>query len=135
MRTEFFVSGLPQPQGSTRAFIRGGRAVTTSANPKNRDWRTVVGFVAQEHVQQFEESSPVSLEMEFVMPRPQALPKTRVTPMTKKPDLDKLERSICDALTGIAYRDDSQVTHVRKWKRYAAIGEQSGVRIVIDIPV
>ncbi len=35
---------------------------------------------------------------------------------TKKPDCDNIEKIVCDALNGIAYRDDAQITeaHVRK---------------------
>jgi Holliday junction resolvase RusA-like endonuclease len=35
---------------------------------------------------------------------------------TKKPDADNIAKAICDALNGIAYDDDSQITelHVRK---------------------
>lgn len=37
---------------------------------------------------------------------------------TKKPDIDKLTRSVLDALTGIVYRDDSQVDYVLAQKKY-----------------
>jgi crossover junction endodeoxyribonuclease RusA len=35
-----------------------------------------------------------------------------------KPDLDKLIRAVLDALTGLVWRDDSQVVHVEAWKLY-----------------
>ena len=37
----------------------------------------------------------------------------------KKPDVDNISKSILDALNGIAYHDDSQVTSLWVWKQYA----------------
>lgn len=36
-----FVAGVPQPQGSTKAFARkdGARPIVTSDNAKNAPWR------------------------------------------------------------------------------------------------
>lgn len=36
----------------------------------------------------------------------------------KKPDLDNIAKVVCDALNGIAYKDDSQVTMLKVFKRY-----------------
>ena len=47
---------------------------------------------------------------------------------TSKPDLDKLVRCIKDALTGIAWKDDAQVSLVCATKVY---DEQPGARISI----
>ena len=45
-----------------------------------------------------------------------------------KPDLDKLARAVGDALTGVAYRDDAQITRWHLQKRY---GEQAGTEITV----
>lgn len=127
---EFFVAGIPQSQGSTRAFVRGGHAVVTSDNTKLKPWRDAVNsafqreFSALVHV-------PIEVQVWFVLPRPKSLPKTRETPHTKKPDLDKLVRAILDAGTGVAWSDDACVDSIRAAKRYAAIGEQSGALIQV----
>jgi crossover junction endodeoxyribonuclease RusA len=71
----------------------------------------------------------ITLELVFVMPRPVSAPKTKTPPAIKRPDLDKLARSCLDALTGIAFHDDSQVTHLTASKRLAEIGETPGVQI------
>ena len=55
-----------------------------------------------------------------------ALPGTYPTPT--KPDLDKLERAIGDALTGIVFRDDSQIAWWSVWKVY---GEPARAHIEI----
>ena len=45
----FAVYGTAEPQGSSRAFVRGGRAVVTSDNPDLHTWRQVVAYTAQQH--------------------------------------------------------------------------------------
>ena len=40
---------------------------------------------------------------------------------TKKPDWDNIGKTICDALNGIAYKDDSQVVDGRVLKHFADI--------------
>ena len=38
---------------------------------------------------------------------------------TKKPDTDNVLKVICDALNGIAYKDDAQIVHARVSKYYS----------------
>lgn len=40
---------------------------------------------------------------------------------TKKPDCDNIVKIICDALNGIAYKDDAQITLVQIRKKYADV--------------
>ena len=58
---------------------------------------------------------PMSITVAFFFDRPKSTKKS-VRHKVTKPDIDKLARSILDALTGIAFADDSQVTelHVSK---------------------
>lgn len=49
---------------------------------------------------------------------------------TQKPDCDNISKAICDALTGLIWRDDSQITDLYVSKRYA---ESSRVEISITI--
>ena len=43
----------------------------------------------------------------------------------KKPDCDNIIKIICDALNGLAYRDDAQIVEVSIRKAYADDGEVS----------
>jgi len=68
----------------------------------------------------------VALELAFVFQRPKSAPHARVVPCIR-PDIDKLARAVLDALTGVLYVDDCQVTrHPDVRKRY---GPEDGVRI------
>jgi crossover junction endodeoxyribonuclease RusA len=132
MTTTIFVPGKPAPQGSTKAYVVGGRARVTSDNPQTYSWRGVVAAVVRNAIGPGIQlpSGPVALGLEFAMPRRASEPK-RVTPAhVRKPDLDKLTRAALDALTGLVFTDDSQVVSFdRLCKRTAEIGEQPGVLI------
>lgn len=121
----FTVYGIPQSQGSTRAFIPKGwkRAIITSDNPKNKGWRQLVAEGASRALDGYRSQSQgaVRLQVDFYLPRPKGLPK-KVRRHLKKPDIDKLVRSVSDALTGVVWRDDSQVVEVHARKHYAYEG-------------
>lgn len=117
----FSVEGKPIQQGSMRAF--NNRIV----HNKTKDlmaWRGQVGQAA--HVAGCTPiSGAISISMRFRYLRPKSVMRTQPT---VPPDLDKQIRSILDALTGIAYIDDSQVVQITASKEYQ--GSQ-GVDIVI----
>jgi crossover junction endodeoxyribonuclease RusA len=118
----------PEPQGSSRAFIRGGRAVITSANKKLKPFRTEVTSCAIEAMQgrtMFSKHEPVKLYITFLFRKPESVSKKRKFPVVK-PDLDKLLRATLDALTGVVFHDDAQVVEVTTWKMY---GDVEGVNI------
>lgn len=106
--------GLPQPQGSSKAFIPKGwtRAVITSDNKKLKPWRYIVSTAAIETMGGAGRGvmGPVAVDMYFTMPKPKSAPKNRVTFPDKKPDIDKLCRSTLDALKDAgAIEDDARV--------------------------
>ena len=53
-------------------------------------------------------------------------------PFTRKPDADNVAKSVLDALNGVAWLDDAQVTHlsVRKLERRRATRARTAVRVV-----
>lgn len=123
---EFVVYGVPIPKGSMRAFVIPGkngarpRAIVTSSNAKVRPWQESVVDAAREALNgraRLEE--PVALVAHFFLPRPVSAPR-RVMHPAKKPDLDKLVRSIKDSLTRAGvYRDDNQVVVILARKEFA----------------
>lgn len=135
MSLTFTVHGVAQPKGSARAFVPKGwtRAVVTSANPKNKGWQQLVSEAASRALDAEAwplAAGPVRLMVAFYLPRPKSLPK-RVTAHLKKPDLDKLTRSVKDALTKVVWNDDSQVVQLKATKAYAADGESPRAVIVV----
>jgi crossover junction endodeoxyribonuclease RusA len=124
----FRVASIPKPKGSMRAFVRGGRPILTSDNPGLKGWEAVVRHQAQQHIPALLEAS-VAITLSFALPRTKSLPKRLERPHLTRPDVDKLARSVLDALTGVAFSDDAQVTQLACTKRYALEGEQPGVLV------
>lgn len=119
-----FVRGVPTPQGSKRAFNVGDRAVVVDVNPtKLKDWRTAINFVLQDKWEGPPLEGPVVVGLTFMLLRPKSV--KREQPHVK-PDLDKLIRAALDAMTGICFKDDAQVTSIFAGKAYDA---ESGVHI------
>lgn len=125
--------GIPRPKGSTRAFVVGRRAVITEANTHTRAWvqtmrdaaRAVVGDTLP-----FPTGTAVAVAATFLMRRPQRLARHTTAHLTT-PDVDKLLRALLDAMTGVIWTDDKQVTSVTGGKRYTQADEQPGV--IVDI--
>lgn len=126
----FFVPGLPSPQGSKNAYRRGQKIVLVESSKKVKPWRDTVSQVARFVCKQPIDGA-VTVVVHFVMPRTKAMRNKPAPPMVQKPDLDKMLRAVNDALTGIAYADDSQIVRLTGSKRRAAPGEQTGAHITI----
>jgi hypothetical protein len=67
-------------------------------------------------------------------PRRVAEPKRTTPPHVRRRDLSKLVRAAEDALIGVLFTDDSQVTRITSEKRTCAMGEQPGVHITRSRP-
>lgn len=116
MRLSFTVYGIPQPQGSAKAFYvpKLKRAVITSDNAKLKPWRQEVTAAAlaamnSNGVALVESGRPVHIEARFIFQKPKSARK-HAFEKTTKPDMDKLLRALFDALTGSVFDDDAQVT-------------------------
>lgn len=139
----FKVAGVPQTKGSAKAFYRPGMKapVVTNDNRKNKPWQAGVSAAAAEAFRGRPViQNTVRLELRFYMPRPKShfgtgrnaniLKPSAPTAHDKKPDLDKLVRSVKDGLSKIAYQDDALVSALFATKQYDS-GEGVGVEITI----
>ena len=124
----FVVRGLPQPQGSARAFNnpKTGRAFIVSKSRNVSEWRQAIKTNLTWEWRGPPIDGPVGLGLIFVFPRPKSLKKGRVL-HTTRPDGSKLLRAVEDAMTGVAYTDDKQVQSM-VLKVY---GDEPGVHIYI----
>jgi len=127
----FFVPGKPAPQGSKK-HVGNGRMVEMSRDLK--PWRESIRWAALERSHgPLMYEGPVSVRLQFVMPRPASAPKRSTPPAIKRPDLDKLIRSVLDALSSAGvWHDDSQVVEVYASKRIAELAEKPGVAVLVQ---
>ena len=139
----FFAPGVPAPKGSLDAVpVRGSRKVYMRAgNQTAQDkWASAIAQAAREAVEgvlpERNEIGDTAVEgdveviVQFVIPE---RPRVRKATDRGAGDLDKLQRCVWDALTGIVYVDDSQVTVSGASKRMAEPGEMGGATIHVRL--
>jgi len=132
------VPGIPAPQGSKN---RGANGQLYEANKNLPPWRdSVIWHVRKARNGAPALTGPVLVTMLFVFPRPKshygtgrnagALKPGAPLYHTSKPDRDKLERAIHDALKiGGVFKDDSQSAAGGSKKIY---GARPGCRITVE---
>jgi len=129
------VPAVPVAQPRQRHAVIGGhiRNYTPTDHPVNAYKAAVMAAVAEAGITPID--GPVAVDVLFYLPRPKRLTRKKdpdgPIPHTAKPDVDNLWKSTADALSGLAWRDDSQVCRTRASKWYA---EKKGVpRVEIEI--
>ncbi|MGH2272451.1 RusA family crossover junction endodeoxyribonuclease [Anaerohalosphaeraceae bacterium U12dextr] len=142
MKISFFVPGRIAPGGSKTGFYRHGRVIMAPASKFTKSWMQSVRAVAMAAYHGSPIEGAVRLCLSFRVPRPKSH-WTKKTTLSKtgrqrpypiaKPDLTKLIRSTEDALTGILWKDDSQVVRQVTGKDYCTHQERSGVFITVEI--
>lgn len=132
---EFVVQGVPVAQPRVKATARGGKARVYTPRGPNDTYKACVRLAARAAFSGHLLDGPVVVDVTLVFPRP----KNRIwikKPMprewhTAKPDADNVAKSICDAITGVIWRDDTQVSLLVVHKFVAAGDEHS--RTVVKI--
>jgi crossover junction endodeoxyribonuclease RusA len=128
MNYSFTVWGIAAPQGSKRHV---GKGMMLESSDRVRPWRQDVRFAAlEERPPNWDMATPMRLDLVFWFPRPASHYGTRngisylkanapIEPVSARiGDIDKLQRAVFDALTGVAYLDDRQVVEVEARKAY-----------------
>ena len=150
MKIEFTVLGIAKPAGSKTGFVMTNkqtgkqRAVVVDACKTTKPWQAVVSAAAMEAncgkaLDAWERplfDGALLATFRFYVPRPKShfnskgeLKANAPAFITKKPDVLKLARAVEDALTGIVYRDDSQIVQEHLFKSY---GEPARCEVKIE---
>ncbi len=123
---DFFAEGIPRTKGSSFSFLnpKTNKIVYQHDNKHLKSWQLEVKLAAKDAGLEPTEG-PIELEIIYCLPRPKAHYNTAGQVKSEapkypicRPDVDKMERAILDALTGTAYNDDSQVVKVEHEKLY-----------------
>ena len=116
MTLTFTTPGTCVPQGSMRGFVVNGQARVTHAKPLAlTEWRRAIAASATDAGAVCEDGACI-VSLVFNLARGKTV--RRAYP-TVKPDIDKLARSVLDALTGVCWQDDAQVCDLILSKRYS----------------
>jgi Holliday junction resolvase RusA-like endonuclease len=129
---ELAIVGNPVPQGRPR-FARVGKFVRTYDPKESAAWKDsiklqAISLLRDNYADWQLISGPVNLNCEFYINRPASVSVKKRPEPTVKPDLDNLLKAVKDALKGIVWVDDSQVTRLSAMKIYSGT---PGVRIAI----
>ena len=115
----FVVLGIPAPQGSKQAFVRGKRAVLVEMSKALPRWRAAVTEAARAEHDGPPLDGPLAVWITFYLPRPKSVPARRRPYPTVTPDLDKLARAVLDGITDARlWTDDARVVDLTITKRY-----------------
>lgn len=129
---------VPQPRQRHRVVTSNGRTFATNYTPKGASvnvFKACVRMALESAYRGAPIEGPIYLTVIFLLPRPGRLIwKTRPMPRVPhigKPDTDNLVKSLKDALSGLAWRDDAQVFNLTAVKWYASGDEAPGVDVSI----
>ncbi len=137
---ELRVVGVPAPQGSKTAFVRGGRAIVAEGKGPGRqrhaDWRQAVATAARDYLEAHPRARPIRGPVQVAISF--RFPPTRSDPYrtrhTTKPDVDKLARSVLDSLVSAGILvDDSLVCHLSILKRYEHVEPPGAVILLAEL--
>ena len=132
------IAGIPVPQGSMSGFPRGKHVIITDQKGKTlKPWREAirseVSAALGEHWTPMD--GPVAICLDFAIPKPASAPKRKRTwPIkTRSTDIDKLARSVLDALTQAGlWVDDCRCVRLDVSKNYAGDGLMSVPGVSIE---
>lgn len=136
----FTVRGTPKPQPRPKARLvkpRAGKPFIQIYTPSTgcEDWRNAVAWAGRRAIPAPLEG-PIEVEITVYIDRPQRLcrksdPTGPIRVENAVGDADNFAKSILDALHGVAFKDDAQVSDLIARKRYHAVGSAPGARVVV----
>lgn len=114
MRFGFTVDGPPVPAPRPKV-VRGGAGIIK--DKRYEAYREAIAYSYLAAVKMRMHEGPVGLKVIFCMPN------------HRRVDIDNLLKGVMDALNGLAYKDDSQVTTILARKTYDAKLPRTMIRI------
>ena len=119
---EFIIPG--EPVGKARARVTRWGTYTPE---KTKKYEELIRVVAKQASDFFYVDAPLLIVVKAYYAIPKSANKasryemlTGLKRPTKKPDVDNVLKSVCDALNGVYYKDDSQIVAAYVFKYYDA---------------
>ena len=123
----FEIPGKPQGKARARTFYNSKLGKMQSITPENTVLyeNLIKHCYLETKCEPFLDKVPLEVEITACFPIPKSATKKdreRIKLMeyypTKKPDADNIAKVVCDALNGLAYKDDAQVINLTVHKRF-----------------
>ena len=122
----FTVPGVPFGKQRPRTINKGGYAQTYTPNETVIYENLVKMCYIAKSFPKFDDKDELRAEITAYYSIPKSASKKKRAAMiegkirpTKKPDADNIAKAICDALNGVAYRDDSSIVELLVKKYYS----------------
>jgi Holliday junction resolvase RusA-like endonuclease len=136
IQVTYSVPGEPRGKGRPK-FARRGNFVKTYTDAKTASYEDQIRFYA---LKAMGDSKAIQGAVRVLISICMAVPKSYSQKRReaclngsdkplKKPDWDNVAKSICDAMNGIVYGDDTQIVEAHVTKKYA---EQSKVIVLVQ---
>ena len=120
------IQGNPIGKGRPRVTTRGGFARAYTPRRTADYESSIVTAYKQQIPSNYKLEGPIKANIKayFKLPnsttkKDKALMLSNIIKHTHKPDIDNIEKSILDALNGLAYEDDSQIVKLSAEKFYS----------------
>ena len=122
----FSIPGEPQGKGRARA-ARTKMGVRMFTPEKTRSYEAIVRSISAEAMGTMTPiEGPVAMHLRAYFQAPKNLKKSyreavdrETLPVTKRPDVDNIAKSLADGMNGIVYKDDAQVFSATAEKFYS----------------
>ena len=123
----FEIPGKPQGKARARTFYNSKLGKMKSITHENTELyeNLIKHCYLETKCEPFLDKVPLEVEITACFPIPKSATKKdreRIKLMeyypTKKPDADNIAKVVCDALNGLAYKDDAQVIDLTVHKRF-----------------
>ena len=130
----FTIPGEPVGKARPKVVMGGMHTYTPE---KTVNYETLVKMEYQHEAKgYFIAAGPVRVQIDAYFSIPKATSKKKRREMladrvfpTKKPDWDNIGKIVCDALNGLAYKDDAQVVSASVFKHFS---DQPHVDVIIE---
>lgn len=135
MRVSFSVAGVKGQERPRASSFNGHGRVRKSDADRYRE-QAIASVAAATMDRLGLKPAPMGIDVHLVIrlfdPLPKSAPKRVVgEPYVKKPDVDNVAKSVMDALTGICWEDDRQVTVLEVVKEYRRRDQEC--RTVVEV--
>lgn len=138
MKVLFIVDGKPKGKGRPR-FSRMGGFVRTYTPKETLDYEDKIKMAYQKKYGKnaifVDKPIRVTIDAHFKIPQNTSKKKTlelEGKPYDKRPDVDNIGKVVLDALNGVAFHDDNQVTSIQINKWYARTNSTECVVVEIE---
>ena len=129
----FSIPGDPVGKQRPRTFMpKGGSFPVTTTPKKTRNYEALVKMCAEQAG--VTPMSQCTVKISIAIPVRMTEFKTkppRIEEPRKRPDIDNIVKSVCDALNGIAYRDDKDILRITAG--YCFIAAHKSAHTIVEI--